>query len=212
MLGTTLRILIASTIVWGTSAQADIIYLDEDCDVADVTADGMGAADDCLGLYDKTTPGPGPNDSESFLNNSITVIDAGGSATAWGSEGAFGVNDWDFLGKDDFGGIQTFIDGSNGDPGEWEVDSALNNTFLVAIKQDNRLGLWLFEDPVGVDEGTFDYRAIFDSTSTAGGWSHISIYSSSTTVPEPGTLALLATGLLGFAATRRRSRAKARRI
>lgn len=171
------------------------------CDPSYVTATSYGGADACIGLLDKSNPGPGPNDSESFLNTAQSFDD---STVIWDANGAFGFNDWDFLGKDDQEGGQTFIDVTSGNPAAtWSVDSALNGSFVIAAKQANLLGLWYFESLAGVTGGLLYINEIFGSGYTDDGWSHVSIYGRETSVPEPAPLVLLGMGLVGIGFARR---------
>mgnify|MGYP001814217834 CR=1 FL=1 len=183
------------------NSSAGIIGSTDTCDIIHVTAGGDDS-DACIGLLDKSNPGPGPNDDEDFLN---TAQSFDGGAVIWDADGAFGHNDWMFLGKDEQT-TQTFIDATSGNPATWEVDLALNGTFLISVKQSNEIGFWYFEDLVNVTSGELFINDIFGSGFTDDGWSHVSIYSTSASVPEPTLLALLSIGLLGIGvAARRRS-------
>ena len=194
-------------------ASAGVILSGTSCVASHVTA-GVSGADACLGLYDKTTGSAGPNDSEAFLNSKL-VLDDGSNTVEW-LVGAFGINDWSFLGKDE----QTsnvFIDVTNGDPATWSVlpSSLLNQSYLFAAKQGNILGLYVFGGLFGVSAGMVDMNAIFGLGTSDDGWSHFSVYTSSTDipstpftpVPEPGILSLLGLGLLGLGLSRRRMKA-----
>ena len=174
------------------------------CDEADVTATGYGSADQCIGLLDKEQgeAGAGPNDSEDFFNN-MQVFNDG--ATIWGATGAFGHNEWMDLGKHDQGSTYDFINVTNGNPnGSWIVDLALSGTFLIAVKQSNELGLWYFEDLDNVTGGDLFINNIFGSGFDGDAWSHVAIYQTSSSVPEPSVVALLSVGLLGLVFARRR--------
>ncbi len=175
------------------------IILSTPCSESHVTAGGNNA-DACEGLFDKDK-GPAPVASEGLLNTTFIL---GDSTEVWGAEGAFGHNDWVMLGKDDQGGEQNFINGFSGDPGLWIVDSALSGAFVISVKQSTEMGLWYFENLQDVTSGTFDVNAIFDSGITDDGWSHISIFSSASAVPEPGTIILMLFGMAGLLFVRRR--------
>ena len=95
-------------------------------------------------------------------------------------------------------------DGPEG-TGEWtnsgsELDFTFGpyTNFVLALKAGSEFSLWLYR-------GTADAFSFNLVPGTVQGLSHFTIYGGDeTTVPEPGTVFLLSTGLLGMAALRRR--------
>lgn len=186
---------ICSVLCCAAFSQAAVIWGSASCDTSSVTAGGF-TADDCEGLFAKSKgAGAGPNDSESFLNNALSLQDG---TSIWGNEGAFGFNDWDFLGKDDFNSY-SFLNASSGNPGSWSLDSLVSGSFVIAVKQAGELGLWYFENLSNLSGGSFDH-SIFKNP----GWSHVAIYGRETSVPEPSTVFLLILGLVGLLYSRNR--------
>ena len=198
-------LILTTLLVLPAVSNAGIIGSLSTCVAADVTASPgvvQSGADQCIGLLDKSS-GSGPNDSTTFLNNA-QQFDGGG--VIWDANGAFGHNDWVFLGKDEQTSF-SFLNATSADPATWTLDSAVSGDIIIAIKQANKLGFWFFDDIASIINGTFDVHSIFESGYTDEGWSHISIYSSggSTTVPEPSSFILLSLGLAGLAALRKKS-------
>ena len=75
---------------------------------------------------------------------------------------------------------------------------------MIAIKQGNELGFWYFDALDGVSAGEILFDSIFGDGFTNDGWSHVSIYGTSSNVPEPTVIALLSVGLIGLVLTRRK--------
>lgn len=196
-----------------STVSAGVINL-ANCNTAHVTIDGVGAASSCIGLLAKDGGGqPQPNDSEGLLNNQLlsTV-----PSEIWSAAGAFGINTWTFLGKDEQS-VFTNIDVTSGNPATWTINPPLviGGNYLFAAKQANELGLFFFPNlAIAATSGTVNFNLMFGDGTTDDGWSHFSIYGDFTDcepncsnpfpVPEPGLLSLLGLGLLGLGLSRRR--------
>ena len=195
----------AGLLISGNASAVPVVLdiIDGDpCIAADVTATGYGSADNCIGLLDNAGSG-NFNDSESLFNNELRYGNNDGDVI-WDTSGAFGHNDWVFMGKDEQT-EQTFINVTSGDPASWTVDSLLSGTYLIAAKQGNELGFWYFDALDGVITGSIDINSIFGSGIDDGGWSHVSIYGTASSVSEPTVIALLGVGLIGLGLARRKT-------
>ncbi|HKE94507.1 MAG TPA: PEP-CTERM sorting domain-containing protein [Povalibacter sp.] len=121
------------------------------------------------------------------------------------------VADWTFLGKEESGANASLFDASIGQSsGVLTLNAPLWSQFeeiLVVLKVGAANGLNLDPDWVVFSLASDNTQYAFSVNPTkGGGLSHASLYGrgSPTSVPEPGTLALLGVGVLGAAAFRRR--------
>ncbi len=147
-------------------------------------------ATDCLGAF-----------SGNDANQVGAILDA--------IEGAWGM-DVDYLGTTDEGktsGPFSFVPGPDANQGWLVLDSSLTGDYVLALKAGNSFSLYQFL-------GLTDVNRIYYTTIGTGqngqgnakGISHASLFGPRVSVPEPGTMALLATGIAGLAFTAARRR------
>lgn len=168
--------------------------------IGDVTGD-LGGATECWGTYDGNDPATDP---------SFDVVS---------SDSAFDGLQFSYLSKFNTGNppqlegdaIGLEVDPSGGaKSGTWKFDPTKftdRDPFLLVLKQANNpgFGVWLFQ---GTDANSYSGNW---NVAWSDGLSHLAIHrltgggdTPPNGVPEPGTLALMGLGVLGFMARRRR--------
>lgn len=100
------------------------------------------------------------------------------------------------------GPFQTFAGASSG---TLVFDAPFSGPFILSLKAATKFSLFYFDAPGSV--ASIDFSTAGVSVNPRGipqGLSHASLFRVAVTAPEPGTLALLAMGLLGMAFVARR--------
>ncbi len=149
------------------------------------------------------------------ISTSDVTGNNGGASECWGTfngndpagpDGAFDIvisgnptMTFDFLSKWEDKDPNPIFEGANiglwtsgfGPSGTWSFNSgAVSGDFLIVLKASTDYGVWLFDNTANAsNSGT--WRVVWGHD-----LSHLSVYG--TGVPEPGSLALLAAGLLGI--------------
>jgi len=165
----------------GLSAMpASAISSEGSCELSDVTTDTYGNANACYGLV------------EGNIETSGT-FNYGDQLNGWSS---FAGGGWSVLGDVTFDtSTHTWTSGTSG-----------FSELIIVLKQATLWGAWYF-NPAD-SSGTWSTSWIFKNGNTGpgGGLSHgfALVRGTTTTVPEPGTLALLGIGMLGVMVARRR--------
>jgi hypothetical protein len=118
-----------------------------------------------------------------------------------------------FGGKTDAGSTNgPFSNVDNGTSGSVTFDNALFGDFVLALKAGDSFSLFFFQNAMGIEtvEYTTDGVGVNTNSNSPHGYpvnglSNASLFTGRTTsVPEPSTMLLLATGLLGLAVMARR--------
>lgn len=154
----------------------------------------------------------------SVLDPAATLCSGAWGGNITGQEGAiinqiqadFGVTAT-FEGKTDAGSSSgPFSYVGSGTTGSVTFDNALFGDFILALKAGDSFSLFFFQDAMGIQEVEYTTDGVGVNTNNekkvvVNGLSNASLFTTRTTsVPEPSTMLLLATGLLGLAARARR--------
>ena len=210
-----------------TTWHAILVFCTSHLAAGNVTIGASTVADDCWGVVTKDNwskqKDPFGNDSAGTINLnalfgsddwSFVVRDPSDAGSP--SSGSFGGVAWTLTGNGD--GTWS-LDASNPPPAQIEVD------FIAVLKGSDSWAGWFFDDFIfsvpSTTHGSWTIAWNSNGGQTAG-FSHMSLYMReagytplptsracagavcSSTVPEPGTLALIAFGAWGIGALRRR--------